>query len=98
MNGAAAVTADTSLLVDGSGPHQGSITLSDGTSRLICAWKGRVTTVLGADKLPRSMSEGTWTVVRGTGRYANAAGQGTYTGRYVSSTTSVMTWAGTITP
>ncbi|MEO6525968.1 MAG: hypothetical protein ABIP93_05040 [Gemmatimonadaceae bacterium] len=98
MNRAAVVTADTSLLVAGTGPHQGTITMADGANRLICAWRGRVTTVMGADGTPRSTSVGTWTVLSSSGRYAGATGRGTYTGRYASSTTSVMEWAGMITP
>jgi len=98
MNAAKVVTADTSSLVDGTGPHHGTITFSDGPNGLLCAWKGRVTTVLGADKMPRSTSVGTWTVLRSSGRYAGATGGGTYKGRFTSSTTSVMEWVGTLTP
>lgn len=94
LDGATVVTADTSNLVDGTGPHHGAITLSDGVDGLRCSWKGRVTTVVGADRIPHSTSVGTWTVIRGSGRYAGATGRGTYTGRFTSSTTMVMEWTG----
>lgn len=98
MNGAAVVTADTADLVNGTGPHHGWVEFSDGANSLRCAWKGQITTVLGADDRPRSTAVGTWTVLGGSGRYAGARGQGTYRGRYTSSSTSVMDWAGSISP
>ncbi len=96
MNGAAIVTADTANLVNGTGPHHGWITMSKGADAVVFAWKGQVTTVLAADKTPRSTMAGTWTALRGSGRYAGANGRGTYTGRFTSATASVIEWKGTI--
>jgi hypothetical protein len=96
MNGAAVATADTASLVNGTGPHHGSITMSEGTDQVVFAWKGHVTTVMGADKTPRSTFAGTWTVRGASGRHAGAKGSGRYTGRFTSGTESVIDWEGTI--
>lgn len=96
MNGATVASADTANLVDGTGPHHGTITMSQGADQVVFAWTGRVTTVPAADKTPHSTYAGTWTVLRGSGRHAGASGHGTYTGRFTSGTESVTEWAGTI--
>ncbi|MBA3343714.1 MAG: hypothetical protein H0T44_00230 [Gemmatimonadales bacterium] len=97
MNGAEIVTADTANLVDGTGPHQGSITMSKGADKVVYAWKGQVTTKLAADKKPNSTFEGTWNTLNGSGAYAGVSGRGTYQGRFSSATASVIEWEGTIT-
>jgi len=98
MNGAVVTTADTSRLADGSGPHQGTITLSKGDDQVVLAWSGQVTTVLASDKTTRSTFAGTWTALRGSGRYSGVRGQGGYEGRFTtpSATQSVIEWEGTI--
>ena len=98
MNGATIVTADTSNLVDGNGPHHGSITMSKGADGVVYAWKGQVTTVLAADQKPESTFEGTWTTLQGSGRYQGVRGRGTYQGRFTtpSADASVFEWKGTI--
>ena len=96
MDGAATVTADTSTLVDGTGPHHGTITMSKGADAMLYAWRGQVTTVVDAERRPTSTMAGSWTALRGSGRYAGASGRGTYTGRFTSSTESVIEWRGAI--
>lgn len=98
MSGATVVTADTASLVDGNGPHHGSITMTKDADGVVYAWRGRVTTVLAADQKPHSTFAGTWTALRGSGRYAGVSGHGTYKGRFTSATASVIEWEGTIEP
>jgi len=98
MNGAEISTADTANLVDGTGPHYGSITMSKGGDRVVYAWKGQVTTELAADKQPNSTFQGTWKTLSGSGVYGRVSGQGTYKGRFTSATASVIEWEGTIEP
>ena len=96
MDDAETATVDTSNLVDGTGPHHGTITMTKGADAMLYAWRGQVTTVVDAERRPTSTMTGTWTALRGSGRYAGASGQGTYKGRFTSSTRSVIEWKGTI--
>ena len=96
MDGATVVSADTSRLVDGTGPHHGWVTMTQGPDRVVFEWKGQVTTVIAADKTPRSTFAGTWKILQASGSHAGTGGHGTYTGRFTSGTESVTEWKGTI--
>lgn len=96
MNGAEVASADTASLVDGNGPHHGYITMSKGGDRVVFKWSGAVTTVAASDRVPETTAKGTWTVLRGMGKYDGASGGGTYTCRFTSSTVSVINWKGEI--
>ncbi len=68
--------------VNGSGPHLGYImsTWEDGSTTVIKA-EGTTTAIQGG-KI--SLFEGTYTYVKGTGRYAGIKGGGSYTGKRVT--------------
>jgi hypothetical protein len=85
---------DFADLTQGNGPHQGYITMSQGADTLISKWSGRVTTTLSPDKAPITTFEGTWTKVKGAGRYARAPGKGTYQGHFTSQTEYTVDWNG----
>ncbi len=98
MSGAEVASADTASLVDGNGAHHGYITMSKGGDRVVFKWSGQVTTVMGPDKKPSSTFKGIWTALSGGGKYAKASGGGSYTGRFTSSTASVIEWTGSLNP
>ena len=98
MHGAEVATADTASLVDGTGEHHGYITMSKGGDRVVFKWGGQVTTVMGPDNKPSSTFKGTWTALSGAGKYGKVSGGGTYTGRFTSSTASVIEWTGNVNP
>lgn len=43
---------------------------------------------------PESTFKGTWTIVRGTGKYAGITGNGTYSGRFETATKYTVGWKG----
>ena len=83
-------------LVQGNGPHQGYVTMSQGPDSAITEWSGKVTTTLSPEKTPITMFEGTWNKVRGTGRYQGVTGRGAYKGHFTSKTEYVIDWNGQI--
>ncbi len=90
MDGAIVVSADTVSLVNGNGTHQGVLTMSKGSDKVVFKWSGQVTTRLGEDKKPDTNFQGTWTAIDG------ASGSGTYEGRFTSPVASEIHWKGEI--
>lgn len=70
--------------------------MSKGGDQVLFKWSGKVTTVMGPDQKPSSTFEGTWTALSGGGRYDEVSGSGSYTGRFTSSTASVIEWRGSV--
>lgn len=83
-------------LTQGNGPQQGYISMSQGADSVISKWNGKVTTTLSPEKTPITTMEGTWTKVKGTGRYEDANGKGTYKGHFTSQTEYTVEWSGQI--
>lgn len=83
-------------LHQGNGPQQGYISMSQGADSLISKWSGKVTTALSPDKTPITTMAGTWSTVKGTGRYEDTRGKGTYKGRFTSRTEYTVEWSGEI--
>jgi hypothetical protein len=83
-------------LIQGNGPQQGYLSMSQGADSVISKWSGKVTTTLSPDKTPITTFEGTWTKVKGTGRYEAITGKGTYKGRFTSQTEYTVDWSGEI--
>ena len=96
MDQASVTSLEFADLVQGNGPHQGYITMSQGADSSISQWSGKVTTTLSPQKTPVTTFEGTWKKVRGTGRYEGATGRGAYKGRFTSKTEYVIDWNGQI--
>lgn len=55
---------------------------------------GVARTTLSADKQPITTFEGTWTLIKGTGKHERATGRGTYKGHFTSQTQMVVDWQG----
>jgi len=77
-------------LVKGNGSHHGYTKLidKDGHS-LFSKWQGEVTTTKTPEGKPMMKFGGTWSIAKGTGKYENAQGGGTYKGGFIASGTSV---------
>lgn len=88
------VNVETADLNQGNGQHQGYYTAKKGADATTAKWQGTVTTVMGADKNPRTTFRGTWTYVHGAGRYKNIEGKGTYDGEFVAENRYVVRWKG----
>lgn len=96
MDGGAVTNLEFADLVQGNGPHQGYILMSKDADSVISKWSGRVSTTLSADKKPITTFEGTWTKVKGTGRYQAVTGSGSYKGHFTSQSEYTVDWKGEI--
>jgi hypothetical protein len=96
MNQAEVTNTETADLTQGNGPHQGYVIFSSGGDRTVNKWQGKISTVLGPDKQPLTTFQGTWTKLKGTGRYAGVNGRGTYRGRMTGQNTYTVEWKGEI--
>lgn len=96
MDQASVTSLEFGDLIQGNGPHQGYITFSQGGDTAISKWSGKVTTTLSPDKTPMTSFAGTWTKVKGSGRYQDVTGKGTYKGRFISQTEYTVDWSGEI--
>jgi hypothetical protein len=96
MQGASVINREIANLVQGNGPHSGYITLASGSDTTVSAWQGVVTTVLGANNKPSTRFKGTWTLSRGTGKYAGITGSGSYEGQVQSQSEYTLTWKGAV--
>jgi hypothetical protein len=83
-------------LAQGNGPHQGYIWMSQGADTVVSKWNGTVSTTLSPEKTPITTFAGTWTKVKGTGRYQPVTGKGSYRGRFISATEYTVDWQGEI--
>ena len=95
MSGAKVLNVDTAAMVQASGTHTGRATMSEGGNTVVKRFTGTVTTTTSGGR-QESTFKGTWTVIRGTGKYAGATGGGTYTGRFETGTRYTVQWKGNI--
>jgi len=81
-------------LFQGNGEGQGYHTLSTDEGTVVVKWEGTVSTVL-KDNIPNTSFTGTWEVLKGSGKFVDMEGQGSYNGYFTSETTRVINWKGT---
>jgi hypothetical protein len=96
MESADIVNSELADLTQGTGTHQGYVVMAKGADSAFTRWNGRVTTRLATDKSPITTFEGSWTKLRGTGRYSRIKGTGHYKGHMTSPTEYVIQWSGEI--
>lgn len=92
MDGAQAVNVAFSDLVQGNGPHQGYLKLTLGDDAVIFKWDGMVTTTVPEEGTPIITFEGTCSYIKGTGKFENIQGGGTYKGQFTSKTEYTAEW------
>jgi len=96
MEGSQVLSREIADLTQGSGPQQGYITEVHGADTTVTRYQGKVVTTLGPDGKPVTSFEGTWTKLRGTGKYQGVSGGGKYKGRMLSPTEYTAEWSGEI--
>lgn len=97
MDGAQMVNYSFNDLVGGNGPHQGYTKFTKNGDSAFAKWQGTVTTTLSAENTPVTTFEGTTTWIKGTGKFKNIQGTGTYNGGFISKTEYEVEWAGEYT-
>ncbi len=94
MDGAQMVNYSFGDLVGGNGPHQGYTIFTKNGDSAYAKWQGKVTTTLSAEGVPATTFEGTTTWIKGTGKFENIQGTGTYKGEFISKTEYAVSWEG----
>ena len=94
LEGARTVNYSFGDLVMGNGPHQGYIKFTKNGDTAFAKWQGRVTTTVSAEGVPAVKFEGTTTWIKGTGKFENIQGTGTYKGGFLTKTEYEVEWAG----
>ena len=71
-------------LVKGNGPHFGYYKATDKDGHVYFAkWQGKVTTTMSPEGKPNVQFGGTWSFIKGTGKWENVQGGGTYKGMFI---------------
>ena len=96
MDGGEVINREIADLTQGNGPHQGYITEIHGPDTAVTRWQGKVTTTLGPDRQPVTTFAGSWSKLRGAGRYEGVTGAGSYKGRMTSPSEYTVEWSGEI--
>jgi len=96
MDGAEVTSREIADLTQGNGPHQGYITEIRGQDTTVTSYQGKVVTTLGPNQKPNTHFEGSWSKIKGTGRYLDVTGAGTYKGSMISATEYTVEWSGEI--
>ena len=81
-------------LIKGNGTSQGytTVTSPDGNNARFFKIQGKSTSSLSPDGKPISMSEGTATLIKGTGKWEGFQGGGTYKAKTIADGISIMDW------
>ncbi len=80
--------------VKGSGNDQGYAKFALNGDAVFLKWTGKVTTTVSAKGSPVSTADGTFSFVKGTGKFEKIQGGGTYRGKPLSRTISTADWEG----
>jgi hypothetical protein len=94
MDGAKVTNMGYSDLIKGNGIQQGYVKFEKEGGTTFARWEGKVTTVLDTAGTPVSNFKGTFTYVKGTGKFKGIKGSGTYTGGLTSMTEYAVEWQG----
>ena len=94
MDGAQDVGMGFSDLVKENGTDQGYGNFSLNGDVIFWKDQGKTATTLSPEGKPVTTSEGSWTYIKGTGKYENIQGSGTYKGKPISRTIFIAEWEG----
>ncbi len=92
MDGAQVVNMSYSDLTRGNGVHQGHIMFLKNGDTTYARWGGKVSTVLDSAGAPITSLEGVFSYTKGTGRFKNIKGNGSYKGKFISKTGYSVDW------
>jgi hypothetical protein len=92
MDGAQIVVVSYGDLILGNGVHHGYIEFTKNDDAIYAKWEGKVTTVQATGGAPVTSFEGTLTYTKGTGKFRNIKGSGTYKGEFISKTEYYSEW------
>jgi hypothetical protein len=89
------ISWSTADLVKGNGTHQGYGKGIDKDGNVYFnTFQGKISTTMSPQGRPLVTFEGTWSLVRGTGKWENAQGSGSYKGRFIGPGIFTYDWEG----
>ena len=94
MDGAHDVAMGFNDFVMGNGTDQGYGNFSLNGDVIFWKHQGNITTTISPEGKPVTTAEGSWTYPKGTGKYENIQGSGTYKGKLMSRTIYIVEWEG----
>ena len=94
MDGAQVVNFSFADLVKGNGPHQGYVKLLKKDDAVISKWQGKITTIMSNEGMPITTFDGTYSYVKGLGKFKNIQGNGTFRGKFISKMIYTVEWEG----
>lgn len=94
MDGAQVVNFSFADLVKGNGPHQGYVKLLKKDDVAISKWQGEITTTMSVEGTPLTTFDGTFSYVKGLGKFNNIQGKGTFRGKFISQNIYTVEWEG----
>ena len=94
MDGAQVVNFSFADLVKGNGPHQGYVKLLKKDDAVISKWQGKITTIMSNEGIPITTFDGTFSYVKGLGKFNNIQGKGTFRGKFISKMIYTVEWEG----
>ena len=94
MDGAQDVAMGFSDLVMGNGTDQGYGNFSLNGDVIFWKHQGNIATTISSEGKPVTTEEGSWTYTKGTGKYENIQGSGTFKGKFISMTIWIAEWEG----
>ncbi len=92
MDGAQIVNISCSDLIQGSGVHNGYVKFTKNGDAIYAKWEGKVTTVQTTEGASATSFEGNLTYTKGTGKFENIKGNGTFKGEFISKTEYFTEW------
>lgn len=92
MDGAQIINMSYSDLIQGNGVHQGHVKFTKNGDAIYAKWEGKVTTVQTTEGAPATSFEGILTYTKGTGKFENIKGNGTFKGEFISKTEYFTEW------
>ncbi len=95
--GGISISKSFSDLVKGNGTHWGYSTTKGPDGTTFNKSEGKVTTILSPEGKPIITFEGTWSTIKGTGKWEGFTGGGTYKLKVIGEGISVMDWEGELT-
>ena len=94
MDGAQVVNFSFADLVKGNGPHQGYVKLLKKDDVVISKWQGKIITTMSDEGTPLTTFDGTYSYVKGLGKFKNIQGKGTFRGKFISKMIYTVEWEG----
>lgn len=95
INDSIFISWSTADLVKGNGTHQGyGKGIEKDGDVYFNTFQGRISTTMSPQGKPLVTFEGTWSLIKGTGKWENVQGSGTYKGRYIGPGIFTYDWQG----